>query len=149
MKLSSGILTCTLFPYHYRRCHDNHQIPCSSCQKSVFLRWFCIFLSIFFMRRQKFMNLYISYTFWPDFVLISIISWIFVKMLKSKVRYPRWWVKWLLWCQMTSLLAKMYHFVEQPQCYLIYVNLFLFDLTEQKPREGFYPRPLRHGGGTS
>ena len=57
--------------------------------------------------------------------------------------------------QMTSLmsddilLAKMYHFVEQPQCYLIYVNLFLFDLTEQKPREGFYPRPLHHGGGTS
>ena len=50
---------------------------------------------------------------------------------------------------MTSLLAKMYHFVEQPQRYVIYVNLFIFDLTEQKPREGFYPRPLHHGGGTS
>ena len=47
---------------------------------------------------------------------------------------------------MTSLLAKTYHLLEQPQAYLLNVNLFRSDLTEQKPREALYPPPLHHGG---
>ena len=48
MKLSSDIFTCTLFLYHYRRCHDNHQIPCRSCQKSVFFCDNSVVFSVFF-----------------------------------------------------------------------------------------------------
>ena len=48
--------------------------------------------------------------------------------------------------QITSLLAKTYHLLEEPQAYLLNVNLFRSDLTERKPREGLYPPALYHGG---
>ena len=48
--------------------------------------------------------------------------------------------------QMMSLLVKTYHLLEQPQAYLLNVNLFRSDLTEQKPRERLYPPPLYHDG---
>ena len=65
------------------------------------------------MELQKFTNLYISKAFCFDFVLILLIPW-----------KTRWLIQDdesddVIWCQMTSLLANMCHFVEQPQGYLL------------------------------
>ena len=76
IKSSREILVCQLSVHHFWRCHGKNQILLSLAKNQLF--WdISVFLPVFFIKLQKFINLYTSRAFWPDFVLIYVIFWLF------------------------------------------------------------------------